>query len=182
MKEDLRIAEWINNHRIENLDGVFIFITDTASFVAYAIPLILLIFAFYKKKRQLQIIGLQLLASILLSTFIVTAIKNVLKRQRPYELDPLIHKLSSGGGFSFPSGHTADAFVMATAITLVVDRRPLFLIPVWIWAFIVAYSRVLLGVHYVSDIIAAIIIALCSAFLMQLAARKYKKNWPAQRI
>ena len=175
MREDLRLAEWINTHRIKNLDGFFIFITDTASFVAYSIPLIILIYAFYTKKRHLKFIGIQLLASILLSTVVVTCIKNILKRPRPYELDPLIHKLSSGGGFSFPSGHTADAFVIATAITLVVDKWPLFLIPVWIWALIVAYSRVLLGVHYISDIMASIFIAFCSAFLMQMAARKYKK-------
>ncbi|GAC1418752.1 MAG: hypothetical protein NVS9B7_00230 [Flavisolibacter sp.] len=182
MREDLRMAEWINNHRIKNLDGFFIFITDTASFVAYSIPLVLLIYAFYIKKRNIKIIGFQLLASILLSTVVITTLKNVLKRPRPYELDPLIHKLSSGGGFSFPSGHTADAFVMATGITLVVDRWPLLLIPIWIWAFIVAYSRVLLGVHYISDIMAAIFIAFCSALLMQVAARKYKNNWTAQKI
>ncbi|HEV7621609.1 MAG TPA: phosphatase PAP2 family protein [Flavisolibacter sp.] len=173
MNYDLRFAEWINNHRIRTLDNFFIIITDTASFLAYAIPVLVLIYAFYKKSKILKVKGLQLLCSILLSTITVTIIKNILQRKRPYEIDHLIQKLSGGGGFSFPSGHTADAFVMATAVTLVLTWKKWLLIPLWIWAFMVAYSRIMLGVHYLSDIAGAMIIGVCCAFIMNFIFKKF---------
>lgn len=173
MNYDLRFAEWINNHRIGFLDSFFVFITDTASFFAYAIPVIVLIIAFIKRSRILKIKGFQLLCSILLSTILITVIKNILKRQRPYEIDHLIQKLTWGGGYSFPSGHTGDAFVMATAVSLIITKNKWLLVPLWIWASTVAYSRIMLGVHYFSDVAGAIFIGAFCAFLMRFIFKKY---------
>src|SRR5437868_71193 len=169
MNFDQSIVEWLNHNRIRPLDDFFIFITDTASFVAYSITAIILIYAFYKRQTATKLKGLQILCSILLSTLVVTVIKNIIKRQRPYEIDMLIEKLSVGGGFSFPSGHTADAFVMATSVSLLLTKKKWWLFPLWIWALMIAYSRILLGVHYLSDVLASMVIGVFIAFLMHLA-------------
>jgi len=175
MNTDLQIAEWINQHRIKELDGLFIFLTDTAGAIAYAIPIILIFYALFKKNTQLRMKGLQILSSVLLTAIIVTIIKNIIRRKRPYEVDKLIEKLSFGGGYSFPSGHTADAFAVAISITLVLTSRRWILIPLYIWAVTIAYSRMLLGVHYLTDILASICISFLCALLMQLLFKKSHK-------
>ena len=174
MNFDQRIAEWINHNRFRSLDQFFIIFTDSASLVAYSIPVLFLIYAFMKKNRLLRINGLQMLSSILLNTVLVTVIKNIVKRQRPYEMDNLIDKLTGGGGFSFPSGHTADAFVIATAVTLLLKRNRWLLVPLWIWALMVGYSRIMLGVHYLSDVAASMLIGSFCAIIIHLFFRNVR--------
>lgn len=175
MSLDLQIAEWINQHRIKELDNVFIFLTDTAGTIAYAIPIVLIFYALFKKNTLLRMKGLQILSGLLLSTIIVTTIKNIIRRKRPYEVDKLIQKLSYGGGYSFPSGHTADAFAVAISITLVLTSRRWILIPLYLWAVAIAYSRMLLGVHYLTDILASICISFLCAILMQFLFKRSHK-------
>jgi undecaprenyl-diphosphatase len=57
--------------------------------------------------------------------------------------------------FSFPSGHTITAFAVATTVALFF---PALLVGVMFCAFSVAASRVLLGMHFLSDVLAGAII------------------------
>ncbi len=52
--------------------------------------------------------------------------------------------------FSFPSGHTMAAFLLATLLVLTVGVSPLL---VFAWATLVGMSRVALGVHFPSDVV-----------------------------
>lgn len=77
------------------------------------------------------------------------ALKNGLKRNRPQEtLDGISSFIVPSDQFSFPSGHTSAAFMMAT---LVSEFWPGFALPLYAWAGCVGCSRVLLGVHFPSD-------------------------------
>ncbi|WP_163934696.1 phosphatase PAP2 family protein [Paraferrimonas sp. SM1919] len=79
-------------------------------------------------------------------------IKNAVKRPRPFDVVAGVTAIiTPSDKFSLPSGHTAAAMVMATS-TLIV--YPDYFAASFIWAAAVAISRVVLGVHYPSDLVA----------------------------
>lgn len=98
----------------------------------------------------------------LASFIIVTIFRKIVNRKRPYEsmnIEPLLmHK----SGESFPSRHTVSAFAIALACFNIFPPLGIIMI---ILAIIVSFSRILCGVHYISDVIAAILIAIFIAFL-----------------
>lgn len=94
-------------------------------------------------------------------------LKNGIKRHRPCEALAGVHRwVSPSDQFSFPSGHTAAAVVIATLLSF---PFPLLSIPLFTWALLVGFSRIYLGVHYPTDILAGIVVGLLCA-LSALAA------------
>ncbi len=162
---DLKILDIVNHERIGFLDKAFIFITDTAFIVAILIPTIIVAVAFLKNNEKMKRVGCQIYVALFTSTIITTTLKYVLNRTRPFVNNHSIEKLSSGGSPSFPSGHTADAFVIGVSVVILSDNRMKFIVPVWLWALAVGYSRMALGVHYPSDVVGSILIGtLCAIF------------------
>ena len=75
-------------------------------------------------------------------------LKNALRRQRPVGLPVFI---TPSDRYSLPSGHTAASFLMATVLAA---SFPLWAPLLFLWAILVGASRLLLGVHYLSDLVA----------------------------
>lgn len=83
-------------------------------------------------------------------------LKNTLKRRRPPEVVPCFTSVvTASDRFSFPSGHTMGAFLLATLVCQHIGAAAL---PLILWACAVGLSRVILGVHFPSDIIAGAVI------------------------
>jgi undecaprenyl-diphosphatase len=98
-------------------------------------------------------------------------VKGAVDRARPQLTDPFGHP----GGASFPSGH-AQAVTVACGVLLVVSWPYLARRARWIAAVVaglavalVSFSRVALGVHYLSDVVAAIVLGLAWLLLMTAA-------------
>jgi len=164
---DRHILEWINHNRIYSLDNFFRFITDTAGPIAVIIAIIIIIYGFIKKTDFLKFRKYQVAFAFAINAIIITILKYTINRPRPFEVDKYIEKLTSGGSPSFPSGHTGDAMVVAVSMSLLFSKQKWLLIIIWIWAIAVAYSRIVLGVHYPSDILDSVIISLITAFASQ---------------
>jgi undecaprenyl-diphosphatase len=160
---DIRLLKAIYENRDPFFDLTFIAITNSAAVIAFGVPLILLILAVKRKNIVLRREALTILLSVAISAIAANLLKYAVDLPRPFEIYPFIVKLSSGGSPSFPSGHTADAFAFAVALGLVY-RKWYFYIPCLVWASLVGYSRMNLGVHFPSDVLAGAIIGIVSAF------------------
>jgi undecaprenyl-diphosphatase len=105
--------------------------------------------------------ALVMLVSILVLAVLVMAIKFTIRRQRP--VGEWGQWYRSTDPHSFPSGHAARAFMIAT---LAVGMGPAWLaIVLCIWAPLVALARVAMGVHYLSDIVAGGILGILAGVL-----------------
>lgn len=90
-------------------------------------------------------------------------LKHLLKRERPFKtLHDVKFLIKPPDKFSFPSGHTAGAFLMATVIGMFYG---VFAFPVFVWAVFVGFSRVYNAVHYPSDVISGAILGVVSAWI-----------------
>ncbi len=79
-------------------------------------------------------------------------VKNSLRRPRPQEAVPGFRSLiTASDQFSFPSGHSSGAFLLACILLLVYGAAAA---PMLLWAAAVALSRILLGVHFPGDTLA----------------------------
>ncbi len=119
--------------------------------------LMVIMIALVRRSKPMRMQFFMLLMVLLLVVLASQGLKGVIKRDRPFDIFPTIEKLSTGGDSSFPSGHTMEAFAMAAAISILFSRKTIIL-PVYFWAIMVGYSRIALGVHYPSDVVAGMLI------------------------
>lgn len=88
----------------------------------------------------------------------VKAFKEVFERYRPchnLEIQELVHLVKGhcGGKYGFLSSHAANTFGLATFLSFMFQNRRITA-SLLLWAALVSYSRIYLGVHYPSDVIA----------------------------
>jgi len=167
---DIRILRQINEHRNIHLDGTFKTFSNSVSPISIGAPILIFGTGLIEKDQELMQKGMVIGASFLITTLIATTLKHAINRARPFETYPDIQKLSAGGSTSFPSGHTSDAFSTATSLSLAFPKWYV-IAPSYVYALAVGYSRMHLGVHYPSDVLAGAIVGAGSAFLCYKAEK-----------
>lgn len=99
-----------------------------------------------------------------LDLFFVSILRNILNRPRPYDelnYTPLV-KYKSGKGKSFPSRHTASGIIIAMACLYINKTLGVFTM---ILGLLIGISRVIVGVHYIKDVIFGIIISIIFGYI-----------------
>jgi membrane-associated phospholipid phosphatase len=110
-----------------------------------------------------------MLLSEVTSGAVVFGLKNIIKRERPYATLKNVHfnkNNSPTDRYSFPSGHTATAFSIATILTLRYPDEPFVIAGSFLYAGFVGYGRMYLGVHYLTDVFTGMLIGAGSSALM----------------
>ncbi len=163
---DLPILDWIQaNLQSPLMDTIMPIITmfgdDGIFWIACAVILLLI----PKTRRTGLGMGIALAMGLVICNIIL---KPVVGRIRPYDFQEqynnvIIPMLISGlSDFSFPSGHTTAAFAAMMGLFLATDKRKSW--PALIFAVVMGLSRIYLGVHYPSDVIAGAAIGTLGSF------------------
>lgn len=167
----------INSHNNSIADQFFKYFTHYGDGIMW-LPLGLVCF-FYRRKYFIAVV-----AGVLISTIIAQFLKRVVY---PDELRPIsylsetfpVHKIAGVEMkkiHSFPSGHTTTAFTMALIMAHMINKK-LWSILLPLLATLAAYSRVYLGQHFPTDVLAGMCIGIISAVLSLLIYQSiYKKK------
>jgi undecaprenyl-diphosphatase len=97
-------------------------------------------------------------AAAIAGIFVFKALKRLSQRPRPCQLEPHCwSKVLPPDQFSFPSGHTMTAFSIALVVSYF---YPSLEGPLLFLALSIAMSRIVLGMHYLSDVLAGVILGI----------------------
>jgi undecaprenyl-diphosphatase len=151
-------------------------VSDSISFISLGIPAVFLITGLVKRNKDFTRKGLLILLSIALAGLIGAVIKRTVKEPRPYEVDSRITQWSVGGSNSFPSGHTAEASVAALGFSLILFRTPISVVLTVMWALLIMLSRIVLGVHNFTDILAGIVVGCIGLLIMQNIFERFTRG------
>jgi undecaprenyl-diphosphatase len=167
------IQQWLQS---DFMDRFWTFVTHLGDLGLVWIVISLVLF-FYKPTRR---IGFMCIVSLLLGTLFTNGLlKNIIQRPRPFTYNDYKLLIDTPKEFSFPSGHTTASF--AVTFVLIRMRAMIGSIKIYPWvtilALMVAFSRLYLYVHFVSDIAAGIAIG----YLCSLLAEKAVKYLESKR-
>ena len=161
---DIRVLENINMNRSRDFDPTFQFFSNSVNTVTIATPLIVYSAGLIGKNIDIKRKGIVMVESIIVSTVVSKSMKYIINRERPFVTYPYLEKRSDGGSPSFPSGHTEAAFATATSLSLAFPKWYV-IVPSYIYAGSVGYSRMHLGVHYPSDVLAGALVGTVSSYI-----------------
>ena len=165
---DIDILNAVYSQEALPSDGLFNFISDSHSYVVVGVPLSLGIAGLVTDDRQMVINACEIAAATLVNFGATHALKNTVDRKCPNETYPYIIGKSDQSGPSFPSGHTSSAFATATSLSLTYPKWYV-IVPSYLWASSVGYSRMHLGVHYPSDVLCGAVLGIGSAWITHKA-------------
>jgi len=154
-KIDLQVIDFVNKHRNVFLDDFMLFVTRLGN-----MGLIWLLIAIILLSNKIyHYYGTELLEAIVIGAIICNLVlKPIFERIRPYDRYPnLTRILPRLNDYSFPSGHTLASFSSATILFQINSVVGILSFSL---AFLIAYSRLYLNVHYFTDVFFGMIIGI----------------------
>ncbi len=170
----------LNNLHSKFLTPIMLFVSKIthAGLFWIALNLIFLILAVIKYKKLSLAVAVSLVTLLVGWLINDKVLKNVFERPRPFvvieEIRLFMESIGyTSSGYSFPSGHSFSSMEQAIILTGMNKKLGYFTIP---FAVIVGFSRIYLGAHYLTDVIAGLILGLLFGLLANFVIKKLKNN------
>ncbi|MDO9373978.1 MAG: phosphatase PAP2 family protein [Ferruginibacter sp.] len=144
----------------------YLLVSGTATFGTLAYALI-------KKDTAMQHNAGETILALAIDVVATEGLKRLINRTRPqYDYPTEVYVVSKTQGKSFPSGHTSFAFATATSFAIQY-KKWYVVVPAYLWAGSVGYSRMYLGKHYPSDVLGGAIVGAGSSLLSHWLNKKF---------
>lgn len=160
---DVHTLQTLNKWQVHGLSRG---LSDSALPLSAGIPTAMGIYALIKKDQSLLKDAIYIGTSVIEAVGITYGMKHAFDRERPYVKYPdKIHLHGHAEDSpSFPSGHTAAAFSLATSLSITYPKWYV-IAPSAVWACGVGFARMNQGVHYPSDVLTGAAIGVGCAFV-----------------
>lgn len=165
---DGNILLWIqDNLRNCILTPVMVFLSRIADYGMLWIFIGIILLCIRDTRKAGVTVALSMVTNLLALNLVL---KNLVDRIRPYEvIDGLTRLVPAEKSFSFPSGHAGHAFAAAVVIYVMLPKK--YGIPALILAVLIAFSRLYVGVHYPTDVLAGSLVGTVIALLAVAVVR-----------
>jgi undecaprenyl-diphosphatase len=135
-------------------------------FLLIVFPILLAWFVYIYRRGSVKILIAVALAVAISDAFSYRVLKHLIDRPRPF-LNPdlkWLRHIGDAHGASFPSNHAANSFAAAMILAWYI---PVFRHVVYILAALISISRIALGVHYPSDVLAGAVVGIAVGSLVR---------------
>lgn len=179
---DRDVFVFLNNLGSEPWDSFWFFITKQFNWIPIFLIIFYLVFKHYGWRHSLLILGMIALVILITDQTTNHFFKYRFERLRPSSdpsLEGLIRAVHSSQTFSFISGHASNSMAAAFFLFAVLKTRVKYIEIMFLWPLVFAYSRIYLGLHYPSDILAGYLWgALMALLVLQLYKQIRDKYFP----
>ena len=170
---DINTVKKVNDWDVHGLSRG---LSHSGLILSVGLPSAMGVYALIQKDEPLLKDAVYIGTSVIEAMGLTMAMKFTFDRQRPYEKYPdLIHPVSTEPDPSFPSGHTAAAFSLATSLSITYPKWYV-IAPSAVWACGVGFSRINQGVHYPSDVLTGAAIGVGCAFV-NVYVNRWLNKW-----
>lgn len=182
---DKDLLLFLNGFHHPALDPIMFYITKTTFWIPLYLFFVFLIFKQYGKDGWWILAGASI--TILLADQITASLmKPYFARLRPSQdpsLEGLLHTVNGykGGLYGFASSHAANTFGIAIFMWLSVRSHYKWIGLAFVWASIMTYTRIYLGVHFPGDVIVGALVGLMSGWIAHRFALTLLNRYSAKR-
>ena len=164
---DTQAFLWLNSLHLDFLDSIMLWITGRNSWIPLYIVLIGSII-WTQRKKSVGMLSMIIFSVIISDQVCSSILKPTIHRLRPCHeptIQNFVHLVGNcGGQFGFCSSHAANTFALITCLVLLFGKQFKGLKYLYIWAIIVSYSRIYVGVHYPLDVLSGAGIGILASF------------------
>lgn len=179
IQTDTEVFSLLNGLHSSYFDSLMWLVSNKLSWVIMVLALLWILYR--QGWRQATIVVLAIALTILIADQISSSvIKPLVERPRPSHalgLESTVHIVNGyrGGAYGFVSSHAANHFGVSMLLVLLLRNR-VSTVVLMLWAAVVCYSRIYLGVHYPGDILCGAIIGLLVGFGVYKLTKRVVKS------